>query len=149
MLISQKCQYALRAVFELARHYGQGPVRIADIAERQAIPPRFLEVILGELKQGGIVASRRGAEGGYMLARRPQQLTVGEVIRFVSGPLGPVECLTGQARQACPLRGNCVFMPMWQRAREAVSAIYDHTTFLDLIEEDRRRLGRFVPSYSI
>jgi len=77
MLVSQKAQYALRAVFELARRHGKGWVKISDIADTQAIPIRFLEVILGQMKQAGFVVSRRGTEGGYMLAVAPGELTVG------------------------------------------------------------------------
>lgn len=149
MVISQKCQYALRAVFELAKGDGRGPIKIAQIAEAQAIPKRFLEVILGELKQGGFVTSRRGSEGGYMLARAPGQLTVGEIIRFVQGPIGPVDCLERDARAKCPLYADCVFLPMWQETADAVSAVYDRTTFQALVDEDARRRGEHVVSYSI
>lgn len=83
MLISHRCQYALRAIFELAKRSNQGPVKIAQIAEVQAIPVRFLEVILSQLKQGRFVASRRGNRGGYILAYSPAELTVGAVIRFM------------------------------------------------------------------
>lgn len=148
-MLSQKCQYALRAVFELARHYGKGPVKIGGIAAAQAIPPRFLEVILGQLKQGGFVDSRRGASGGYELRRSPGDLAVGEVIRFIEGPLGPVTCLTGQDQENCRLRGNCVFLGMWERAQEAIAKVYDSTTFGGLVEEDRRRQRDYVSSYAI
>lgn len=149
MQVSQKCQYAVRAIFELAKHYGQGPVRISDVAEAQAIPPRFLEVILGELKQGGFVESRRGKEGGYMLVRSPRELSAGDVIRFVEGPLGPVDCVSSATQDACALHDHCVFMPMWRRAQEAVEAVFDCTTFQDLIDEERRMRSEYVPSYTI
>ncbi len=148
-MISQKCQYALRAIFELAKHHGQGPTKIADVAEAQAIPPRFLEVILSQLKQGEFVTSRRGAEGGYLLARDPGGLLVGEIIRFVEGPIGPVGCVTGESEQQCPLHGDCVFLDMWGKVQQAVSAIYDTTTFEYLVAEDARRAKRYVPSYAI
>lgn len=148
-MISQKCQYALRAIFELAKHCGEGPVTIAEIAEAEAIPARFLEVILGQLKQAGFVESRRGRDGGYLLSRRPAGLTVGEVIRFIEGPVGPVECVAGDPAEHCPLHGDCVFLSMWERVSQAVGEIYDDTTFEDLVREERRRSGRYVPSYSI
>ena len=138
MLISQKCQYALRAVFELARRHGQGPVRIADIAEAQNIPPRFLEVILGQLKRGGLAVSQRGARGGYLLSRSPEELTLGEVIRFVGGPVGPVTCAGGDTT-CCRFHGECVFLPVWERVHDAMSVIYDTTTFQHLVEEHERR----------
>jgi Rrf2 family cysteine metabolism transcriptional repressor len=147
-MVSQKCQYALRAVFELSKHYGKGPLKIADIAEEQAIPVRFLEVILSQLKQGGFVESRRGREGGYLLSRAPGRLAVGDLIRFVEGPIGPVSCVAGSPTDKCPLHGGCVFLSMWERARRAVADVYDSTTFKDLIDEEKRA-GRYVPSYAI
>jgi Rrf2 family protein len=109
MNLSQKCQYAMRALFELARRQQQGPVRIGQIAGAQAIPVRFLEVILNELKHAGYVESRRGVQGGYMLAVPAGALTVGEVIRFVDGPQTPVRCLEEGAGADCPLYGGCAF----------------------------------------
>ncbi|MFW6333779.1 MAG: RrF2 family transcriptional regulator [Desulfosalsimonas sp.] len=135
MNVSRKCQYALRAVFELARREGQGPSRIADVAEAQAIPARFLEVILGQLKQGGFVASRRGAEGGYLLAREPSAISMGDIIRFVDGPLVPVACDEHDGH--CPLGPGCVFQPVWERATEAVTEVFDATTMADLVERQR------------
>ncbi len=149
MLVSQKCQYALRAIFELARRNGQGPTKIAEIAEAQAIPKRFLEVILGQLKQGGFATSQRGSEGGYRLARDPAGLSVGEVIRFVQGPIGPVDCLVDEVRDTCPLHEGCVFLPMWQEVADAISGVYDSTTFEDLIEQDAQIQAKHVPSYAI
>jgi len=149
MLLTQKCQYALRAIFELARHIGEGPVKIADIAEVQAIPPRFLEVILTQLKQAGFVASQRGSEGGYILIRSPAELSVGEVMRFVQGPIGPVDCMLESAKDKCPLYGNCVFLPMWERARVAMSGVYDTTTFQDLVDNAERQSEKSDPLYSI
>ena len=83
---SVKGEYALQAILDLASRRAGEPIRIADIAQRQKIPQKFLELILASLKQGGFVESRRGAEGGYLLARPAESLTVGEVLRFVEGP---------------------------------------------------------------
>ena len=94
MSVSSKCYYALRAVYALADHAGPHPLKIADIAEREQIPIRFLEVILNQLKGGGFVQSRRGAEGGYRLARPAEQLTVGEIMRYIDGPIAPVDCVS-------------------------------------------------------
>src|ERR687883_182342 len=85
MAISVKGEYALHAIFDLALNGRGDPVKIADIARRQKIPQKFLELILAGLKQGGFVESRRGAEGGYLLARSPETLSVGEVVRYVEG----------------------------------------------------------------
>jgi Rrf2 family cysteine metabolism transcriptional repressor len=136
MNVSQKCQYALRAVFELSRRPRQNPVRTAEIAAAQAIPPKFLELILGELKRGGFVDSRRGARGGYLLLCQPDRLTVGEVIRFVDGPIAPVKCVTETKRGDCPLLAGCALIGMWRRARDAVTHVFDNTTFQDLLDEE-------------
>lgn len=137
MQVSQKTQYALRAMFELARRHGSGPTRISDIAEAQAIPARFLEGILNQLRQAGLLRSIRGSRGGYELAVEPAQVTVGDMMRIVEGPITPTECLD-EGDTSCPLHGSCVFMPMWRRAADALAAVYDGTTFADLLEEDER-----------
>src|SRR5512133_2739522 len=93
MIVTQKCQYAMRAVFELARREGQGPVKINEIAEAQAIPQRFLENILNQLKQSGILESRRGKEGGYLLARPSREITAGMIIRLVEGSICAIDCI--------------------------------------------------------
>lgn len=134
MLHSQKCQYALRAIYELARRRSEGPIRIADIAEAQAIPPRFLENILNELKQGGFVKSVRGRSGGYLLVRDPQELTVGDIIRFVQGPIAPVHCMFRGNHDNCPLADKCPYLPMWRRAEAALGEVYDTTTIADLLD---------------
>jgi Rrf2 family protein len=149
MSLSQKCQYALRGLFELAKHEGDGPVPVAEIAEAQAIPPRFLELILKQLKQTGWVESFRGIRGGYALAVSPRALRVGEVIRFIEGPLAPVRCIAGLHGKDCALRGKCAFSGLWERAEQAVSGVYDATTFQDLVEEERAAERRYVPCYSI
>jgi len=134
-MISQKCQYAIRATFELAKRQGHGPVRIGEIAEAQAIPVRFLEVILNQLRRGGFVQSRRGVQGGYYLVRDADKLTVGEIIRFMEGPPEPVTCLSDEGKGKCSLRENCVFLRMWQKAAQAQSDVYDRTTFRALVDE--------------
>ena len=149
MSVSQKCQYGLRAIFELAKHQGRGPRSMSQIAEVQAIPPRFLELILGQLRQGGFVESRRGVHGGYLLAIEPAKLSVGQIIRFIDGPVAPVRCVAGTKESDCPLVGNCAFMGMWSRARDAVSEVYDQTSFQDLIEEEAATAAKYVASYCI
>lgn len=139
----------MRAVFELAKHWGEGPVKIADIARYQSIPTRFLEVILNQLKQAGFVESKRGSAGGYVLTRLPSTLTVGEIIRFVEGPLSPVDCTAGGTTAKCPLHGDCAFLPMWQRAGTALSEVYDTTTFEDLVEQERQMKQEYVADYCI
>ena len=149
MNVSQKCQYALRAMFELARRCGWGPVRACEIAQVQAIPGKFLELILAQLRGGGFVESRRGRGGGYLLVGRPEDLAVGRIIRFIDGPVAPVRCVAGNGNSNCPLHARCAFMGMWSRARDAVAGVYDNTTFRDLIDADQAADGLHAPTYCI
>jgi len=138
MYVSQKCQYAIRALLDLAKHYGRGPVPTSATALSQAVPQRFLEVIMNELKAHGLVVSRRGVRGGYELARDPAGLTVGEVIRLIDGPLDPVRCTRDWERVCCPLKDRCSLIDLWSRAKQAVEAVYDGTTFGQLAEAEGR-----------
>lgn len=133
MGISQKCYYAIRAVFELARAPAGTTVKIGEIAERQGIPAKFLEAILNQMKGGGFVESRRGAEGGYLLARSPGSLSMGEIIRFVEGPLNPVK---GGSREPDL---DCVFSPVFAAAEQALADVYDGITFQDLVDRSQQK----------
>src|SRR6202008_4228369 len=141
MNISVKGEYALQAIFDLAANAGAEPVKIAEIAARQKIPQKFLELILASLKQGGFVESRRGAEGGYLLGRPPTQITVGEVYRFFEG---------GQNSQArAKGKPDSPFADLWLQVDNAISDIVDHTTFADLHRTWSEKHHRFVPNWDI
>ncbi|MDE3198363.1 MAG: Rrf2 family transcriptional regulator [Acidobacteriota bacterium] len=141
MNISVKGEYALQAIFDLASQSSGEPIRIADIARRQGIPQKFLELILASLKQAGFVESRRGAEGGYLLARRPETITVGEVLRFVEG--------RREERSRLRKEPNSPLAHLWERADSAVSTILDNTTFAQLVREWTETRNRFVPNWEI
>jgi len=141
MRISVKGEYALRAIFDLAAQPSGQPVKMAQIARRQKIPQKFLELILAGLKQGGFVESRRGAEGGYLLARPADSLTAGEVLRFVEGTPGAKS--HGKRKAVTP------FSQMWREVDEAVSEIVDRTTFAGLVRAWAERQARFVPNWEI
>ena len=149
MPISQKCQYAVRAVFQLAKRQGRGTTKISEIAEAQAIPIRFLENILSHLKGGGFVESVRGNEGGYLLAGPAEYLTVGEIVRFMEGPLSPVDCTAGGKKGTCSIYGRCVFLSLWKRAEEALEAVYDGTTFRKLVAQEAEEQQKRVLDFSI
>lgn len=145
MHISQKCQYTLRALFEMAKRYGGEPVSAAEIAETQAIPPRFLEMILQGLKDSREVQSRRGNNGGYVLAVSPESITVGDIVRSVDGSLAPVKCVSDRGKTLCPLNGRCAFMGVWRRARDAVEEVYDSITLQDLIDNEQTLVEQLEP----
>jgi Rrf2 family protein len=138
---SVKGDYALRAVFDLAEQPPGTPIRIADIAKRQDIPQKFLELILAALKQGGFVESRRGADGGYMLARAPELITVGEVLRFLDG---------GKGKKRAPRASrHDPFHELWTRVDDAIADILDTTSFAGLVREWRERRSSYVPDWQI
>jgi Rrf2 family transcriptional regulator, cysteine metabolism repressor len=139
MNISVKGEYALQAVFDLAMHQPGDPVKIADIAKRQKIPQKFLELILAALKQGGFVESRRGAEGGYLLARNPDSITVGQILQFIEG-----KRQTGRKH-----RGETPLSEMWRQVEDAVSGVVDHTSISELVRRWRDRQGKYVPNWEI
>lgn len=149
MLISKRCQYALRAVFELGLREPGQPVKIHQVANAQNIPPRFLEVILNELRHAGFVESRRGCEGGYMLARPAEVLTVGEVIQCIQGSISMTTDDEKRANKSGPFYGDLAFEQLWESVNSAISEICDNMTFAKLIEYEKARKTATVPNYSI
>jgi Rrf2 family protein len=137
MNISVKGEYALQAIFDLAMQSAAEPVKIAGIARRQKIPQKFLELILSGLKQGGFVESRRGADGGYRLARPADQITVGEVLRYMEDGK--------KAKRAAP----GPFTDVWKRVDAATAAIVDRTTFAELVRQWKESQRRYVPNWTI
>jgi Rrf2 family cysteine metabolism transcriptional repressor len=138
MRISHRCEYALRALFELAKSSQEGPVRIEEIARRQTIPKKFLANLLVQLKRGRFVQSKKGPEGGYYLARSARQINIGEVVRFLDGPIGPIQCVSRTLGEKCEIGGRCGFFPVWKRVRDAVAEIVDRTTIADVVAERER-----------
>jgi Rrf2 family cysteine metabolism transcriptional repressor len=141
MNISVKGEYALQAIFDLAANAGAEPVKIAEIARRQKIPQKFLELILASLKQGGFVESRRGAEGGYMLAKRAESITIGEVVHFVEG--------RQEERARLRKQAHSPFSDLWERVDLAIAGVLDSTTFAQLVREWTEKHSRFVPNWEI
>ncbi len=144
--ISKKCRYGLRAIFELALRHTSEPVKIQDIASAQAIPQRFLEIILSELKQGGFVESRRGSNGGYILSRSADDLTVGEIISFLQGDSRKGE-QTGH--RSWKYRGDHVFSKLWKEVSAAISSVYSATTFAEMVQEELAQSRFYVANYAI
>ena len=141
MNISVKGEYALLALFDLALQNAGEPVKIGDIARRQKIPQKFLELILAGLKQGGFVESRRGAEGGYLLTRSADAITVGEVIRFMESRRA--------TRNAIRSDTESPLADLWRDVEQAVSRVVDSASFGDLVRTWRERQGQYVPTWDI
>ncbi len=132
MKLTYKGDYALKAVLDMALHYDKELVTSHDLAKRIDAPVKFFEQVLMELKKGGIIQSRRGNEGGYLLSKPPSQITIGDVVRVIEGPIEPISCVK-ENYACCTDINKCVFRNIWQRVHQATSDIIDHITFEDLV----------------
>ena len=136
-MLSQKTRYAIRAMQHLADHYGQGPVRLAEIAQAQNIPANFLTTILSELSRFGIVASQRGKDGGYWLAIPPIDITYGDLIRVMRGSLALVPCASRFAHEKCANcleEGECRTRALMLQVRDRTAELLDSIRLSDPIE---------------
>lgn len=136
MKLSVRGEYALRAMLVLGLNYDRDVVRIQTISEQQNIPKRFLEQILTDLKTLGVVESRRGATGGYRLARPPEFVTLAAVIRHIEGPLAPVSCVSERFYEkcSCPDEGKCAIRSVMKEVREAIVKILENVTVAQMCE---------------
>lgn len=133
--LSRKARYALRALYALAADEARGPVLIAELAERENIPRKFLEAILLELKNAGALKSKKGKGGGYALARPADQITIGQIIRVIDGPLAPIPCVSEKAFvrcEECADETTCGTRQVMKKVRDAMAAILDTTTLADV-----------------
>jgi Rrf2 family protein len=134
-VLSRKSKYGLKALLVLAQEAGRGPVLISELASREAIPRKFLEAILVELKRHGVVQSRKGKGGGYFLRRAPSEITFGDVIRILEGPLAMVPCVSQTAYMKCVEcvdERTCGVRLAMKEVRDATARILDHTTLVDM-----------------
>lgn len=133
--LSKKTQYTLRALYSLARNYGQGPTLSARIAKEESIPQDFLENILLSLKREGLVSSKKGKGGGYALLQAPEEVTLGRVIRLMEGPLAPLPCASETAYRKCDECVDdrfCGTRLVMREVRDAIAAILDQTTLAEV-----------------
>ena len=143
MRITYKGDYALKTILDLAGHFGNGPVAINDLSKRLDIPTKFLEQILLDLKRAGFVVSRRGKIGGYALAKEPAQITLGEVVRFIAGPVEPIACVD-KKYTGCHDLGCCVFRSIWNEVAHSTAKIIDQITFADLLKRSKKTNKAFT-----
>jgi Rrf2 family protein len=136
MKLSTKGKYGVRAVFEIARHYGKGPITIKEIVERQGISTSYLEQILYRLGKAGLIDSVRGPAGGYLLSRAPSDLTIGDIIRTLEGPIALSHCLEPGDAGECYQAEDCVARMVWTRVGAKIEEALDSITFSDLLQQD-------------
>lgn len=153
MKISKKGEYALKALVELAINYDKGEMitLINDIAEREDIPSKYLEQILLTLKNAGILTSKRGVGGGYTLSRPPKDISLGEVIRVVEGPLAPLDCVSVTRHVNCPNETACGLYSVMLEVRNAISNILDNISLKDIAKRtlELAEKNQGVLSYAI
>ncbi len=133
MKLTTKSRYGMNAMYELVKRYGEGPVPLKVIAERQQIPEPFLEQLMNQLRRAALVSSSRGAQGGYCLSRPPEEIKVGEVLYALEGSMAPVDCLLDDDS---PCRsGGCAGRVLWEKIYAAITELVDHMTLAELAQE--------------
>lgn len=133
MRISTKGRYALRLMIDLALHDAGDPIRIRDVAQRQGISDKYLEQIIAILNKAGYVKSVRGPQGGYTLTKKPQEYTVGMILRLTEGSLAPVACVE-EEKTECGRQDNCATFLLWKKMNDAVNEVVDTVTLKELVE---------------
>ena len=146
MKISTKGRYGVRAALELSLRYGSGPVMVREISESQEISERYLEQILNTLRTSGLVNSIRGAKGGYKLAKSPSEITLGDILRSLEGPLDVVSC-TGNYE--CGRMAECAAFDVWKEIKEKIENVLDSITFEELVKRQNKLTYQGLIEYTI
>ena len=135
-MLSKKAKYALKGMVVLAERYGKGPILISEIAAGEHMPRKFLELILLELKNHGLLQSKKGKGGGYFLAKSPSMITAGQIVRIIDGPIAPLPCVSRTAYmkcEECADERTCAIRLVMKDVREATANILDSVTLSDMI----------------
>ena len=151
-MLSKKTKYGLQAVIYLTKKYEKGPVLISELAKKERIPQKFLEAILLELKNHGILQSKKGKGGGYYIGKPPSEITMGQVIRILEGPLAPVSCVSQTAYQRCEEcrdESCCGIRIVMKDVRDAIANILDKTTMADVIKRADSKVENQVLNFQI
>jgi len=136
---STKGDYGIRALIELAHHYGEGTIQSAEIASRQHIPEPYLDQLLTTLRRAGFIRSVRGPQGGHALVRDPSELNLREVVEALEGSLAPIDCL--DETSPCSRAGGCAQRVLWEEIRDATVVILERTTIAELAARERPVVG--------
>lgn len=140
MKVSTRGEYGVRAMFDLALHWGDGPISLKSISERQKVSEHYLEQLIAALRKAGLVKSKRGAHGGYELADVPAKITIGQIIRVLEGPITPLDCLDSETSTGpyCMKPDRCVLRNLWKNLQDSMTSVLDNTTLEDLRQEAYR-----------
>ncbi|CCO08801.1 RrF2 family transcriptional regulator [Desulforamulus hydrothermalis] len=140
MRLSTKGHYGLKAMFDLAMHYGSEPIPLKTVAERQGISENYLEQLIAVLRKVGLVKSVRGAQGGYILAKPPSAIKVGDVVRALEGPIAPLECVSEHEPASCDKIDCCISRVIWARVRDSIAEVLDSITLEDMCRDAQKKL---------
>ncbi len=133
MRLSTQSRYGVRAIFDIAFHSEGLETQVKDISRREGISPRYIEQIFQKLKKGGIIGSKRGPSGGYYLNKKPEEITLGEIIRITEGDINPVLCIDPEdPSKSCSRSGECVTQIVWKEAGKKLKEYFDSITIKDL-----------------
>lgn len=140
MKLSTKGRYGVAAMYDLAMHYGEGPISLKSVAARQGISEHYLEQLMGTLRKAGFVKSVRGAQGGYTLTKAPEIISVGDIIEVMEGPIAPVDCLLSDStsnNDYCNRAGVCVTRGVWAKVRDSINNVLNSITLADLCRDEK------------
>lgn len=147
MKISTKIRYGTRAMLELASHYGEGPIELKEIAEKEEISLKYLEQVIIPIRTAGYVKSVRGSKGGYILAKPPSEIYLSELVEILDGPVHLVECINNPT--ACLKSPHCVTRDIWKEVSESINHLFRSITLEDMVRRKREKEGKNPPMYQI
>jgi len=138
MRFSTRGRYGVQIMVDLAQNSTEGPVSLKSVAERQKLSEHYLEQLVPELRKAGLVKSIRGAQGGYVLAKKPEEIYIGDVIRVLEGPIAPVECTDQFGDDCCERTEFCVTREVWVKVRDSINDVVDSISLADLIKDSEK-----------
>lgn len=141
MKLSTRGRYGLKAMYQLALHYGEGPIPLNTIAKKQGLSENYLEQLFSVLRKEGLLQSVRGAQGGYMLAKHPQQITVGHILRTLEGSMAPVDCVEDDSKK-CENEEDCVTRFVYAQINESISNVIDSISLQDMIDNQKNQINK-------
>jgi Rrf2 family protein len=139
MILSTKGRYGLKAAFELALNYGDGPISLKTISTKYSISENYLEQLLAKLRKQGYINTVRGVNGGYLLARPPEEITVGMILRALEGEITPSECLTGES---CSRESICATRVIFEKIESGINDVIDKTYLIDMVKQNQQEVNR-------
>lgn len=149
MKFSAKGEYGVRAILDIALHTGEGPIQVKEISRRQGIPERFLEQVMASLKKAGLVEGVRGAQGGYLLTRSADEISLADVIQALEGPLTLMECVSEDAPAHCDQMNLCVIRDVWKGVQSSILEALDSITIGEMCKKKRQNEAKMTSMYHI